>query len=52
MTDWENYSAYRGLIENAKREERERILALLEQIDSEEDLCGIDYAIALIKGEE
>ena len=32
----------------AKREKE--IIALLEKIDSEEDLCGISYAIACIKG--
>lgn len=33
----------------AKREKE--IITLLQKLDTEEDLCGISYAIACIKGE-
>lgn len=34
----------------AKREKE--IITLLQKLDTEEDLCGISYAIACIKGED
>lgn len=30
MSEWEEFSAYRGIIADAKREERERIATMLE----------------------
>jgi hypothetical protein len=58
VSEWEEFTAYRGLIADAKREERERITTLLE---SEASLNGFafrdskvslsTYLIALIRGE-
>ena len=52
MSEWEKFKAYTGIIADAKQEERERIIALLEaDCNHAEPQCYHQTAIALIKGE-
>ena len=52
MSEWEEFSAYQGLIADAKREERERIIELIKQeFDEHGFICGSgDYFISIIRG--
>lgn len=60
MSEWEEFAAYLGIIRDAKREERERIVNLLENnchkyTEGVACPCGapmpeqVDYIIELIK---
>lgn len=51
MSEWEQFKAYEGIVADAKREERERIIALLKSVREGDHWVGRDYVIALIKGE-
>ena len=54
MSEWEEFTAYAGIIEDAKREERERIIKLLEaELDEHGFICGSGaYFIEVINGEQ
>ena len=53
MSEWEQFSAYRPIIQDAKREERERIIQTLkENYTNDEDDWAIDWAIDIVKGLE
>jgi len=51
VSEWEEFTAYAGIIADAKREERERIIKLLGEKNDYLYDVEVEYVIELIKGE-
>jgi hypothetical protein len=49
MSEWEEFTAYWGLIADAKREERERIIELIESETSLDGFAFRDSGVPLSK---
>ena len=43
VSEWEQFKAYEGIVADAKREERERIIALLKSVREGDHWVGRDY---------